>query len=216
MPTHSVARSACSIDLAGDALSRRGYRLAGGEAPLRENLAAGILVRAGWPRIAAAGGEFLDPMCGSGTFVIEAAWIATDTAPGLLRDYWGFVGWRGHDAALWEQLVAAREGAHAAAAAGDPRCRPQSRRHRHGAGQCATRGRRARPCFRALRHLALSPRTWRPMLRLACCASIHPMACASRARLMPPPRIAPSARRCADPLPHGMASSSRVNRRWGS
>jgi 23S rRNA (guanine2445-N2)-methyltransferase / 23S rRNA (guanine2069-N7)-methyltransferase len=92
------------VDLAGESLSRRGYRLAGGEAPLRENLAAGILVRAGWPRIAAAGGEFLDPMCGSGTFVIEAAWMATDTAPGLLRDYWGFQGWRGHDAALWEGL----------------------------------------------------------------------------------------------------------------
>jgi 23S rRNA (guanine2445-N2)-methyltransferase / 23S rRNA (guanine2069-N7)-methyltransferase len=96
-----------SIDLAGDALSRRGYRLAGGEAPLRENLAAGILVRAGWPAIAAAGGEFLDPMCGSGTFVIEAAWMATDTAPGLLRDFWGFFGWRGHDAALWNELVSA-------------------------------------------------------------------------------------------------------------
>lgn len=97
------------IDLAGESLSRRGYRLAGGEAPLRENLAAGILIRAQWPRIAAEGGEFLDPMCGSGTFAIEAAWMATDTAPGLLRDYWGFEGWRGHDAALWDQLkVAAR------------------------------------------------------------------------------------------------------------
>jgi 23S rRNA (guanine2445-N2)-methyltransferase / 23S rRNA (guanine2069-N7)-methyltransferase len=97
------------IDLAGESLGRRGYRLAGGEAPLRENLAAGILIRAQWPRIAAEGGEFLDPMCGSGTFVIEAAWMATDTAPGLLRDYWGFEGWRGHDAAMWEQLkVAAR------------------------------------------------------------------------------------------------------------
>jgi 23S rRNA (guanine2445-N2)-methyltransferase / 23S rRNA (guanine2069-N7)-methyltransferase len=95
------------IDLAGDALSRRGYRLAGGEAPLRENLAAGILIRAGWSRIAQAGGEFLDPMCGSGTFAIEAAWIATDTAPGLLRDFWGFQGWRGHDPALWNELVGA-------------------------------------------------------------------------------------------------------------
>jgi 23S rRNA (guanine2445-N2)-methyltransferase / 23S rRNA (guanine2069-N7)-methyltransferase len=95
------------IDMAGESLSRRGYRLAGGEAPLRENLAAGILVRAQWPRIAAAGGEFLDPMCGSGTFAIEAAWIATDTAPGLLRDYYGFLGWRGHDAVLWAGLVEA-------------------------------------------------------------------------------------------------------------
>jgi 23S rRNA (guanine2445-N2)-methyltransferase / 23S rRNA (guanine2069-N7)-methyltransferase len=92
------------IDLAGESLSQRGYRLAGGEAPLRENLAAGILMRAGWPRIAAEGGEFLDPMCGSGTFAIEAAWIATGTAPGLLRDYWGFQGWRGHDTGLWERL----------------------------------------------------------------------------------------------------------------
>src|SRR5690606_726049 len=93
-----------SIDLAGEALSRRGYRLQGGEAPLRENLAAGILMRAGWPAIAAAGGEFLDPMCGSGTFAIEAAWMAADIAPGLLRDYWGFHGWLGHDAALWNAL----------------------------------------------------------------------------------------------------------------
>ena len=96
---------ALSIDLAGDALSRRGYRLAGGEAPLRENIAAGILMRAGWPAIAAGGGEFLDPMCGSGTFVIEAAWMAAGIAPGLLRDFWGFLGWRGHDAALWSELV---------------------------------------------------------------------------------------------------------------
>jgi 23S rRNA (guanine2445-N2)-methyltransferase / 23S rRNA (guanine2069-N7)-methyltransferase len=93
------------IDLAGDALSRRGYRLAGGEAPLRENLAAGILMRAGWPAIAAAGGEFLDPMCGSGTFAIEAAWMAAGTAPGLLRDFWGFQGWRGHDASAWAEVV---------------------------------------------------------------------------------------------------------------
>jgi 23S rRNA (guanine2445-N2)-methyltransferase / 23S rRNA (guanine2069-N7)-methyltransferase len=96
-----------SIDLAGESLSRRGYRLQGGEAPLRENLAAGILLRAGWPRIFAAGGGFIDPMCGSGTFVIEAAWIAADMAPGLLRDFWGFQGWRGHDAALWNEVVQA-------------------------------------------------------------------------------------------------------------
>jgi 23S rRNA (guanine2445-N2)-methyltransferase / 23S rRNA (guanine2069-N7)-methyltransferase len=93
------------IDLAGDSLSRRGYRLAGGEAPLRENLAAGILMRAGWPRILKEGGELLDPMCGSGTFAIEAAWMATDTAPGLMRDFWGFQAWRGHDAAVWKEVV---------------------------------------------------------------------------------------------------------------
>ncbi|MFM1885566.1 MAG: hypothetical protein RL026_723 [Pseudomonadota bacterium] len=94
------------IDLAGETLSRRGYRLAGGEAPLRENVAAGVLLRAGWPEVLAAGGDFLDPMCGSGTLAIEAALIATGRAPGLLRDYWGFDGWRGHDAALWAQLKA--------------------------------------------------------------------------------------------------------------
>ncbi|MEP7313538.1 MAG: bifunctional 23S rRNA (guanine(2069)-N(7))-methyltransferase RlmK/23S rRNA (guanine(2445)-N(2))-methyltransferase RlmL, partial [Pseudomonadota bacterium] len=95
---------AISIDLAGESLSRRGYRIAGGEAPLRENVAAGILLRAQWPAIAADGGEFLDPMCGSGTFVIEAAWMAAGIAPGLMRDYFGFFGWRGHDAALWARL----------------------------------------------------------------------------------------------------------------
>jgi 23S rRNA (guanine2445-N2)-methyltransferase / 23S rRNA (guanine2069-N7)-methyltransferase len=93
------------IDLAGEGLHRRGYRQRGGEAPLRENLAAGILLRAGWPAIAAAGGGFLDPMCGSGTLPIEAAMIAADIAPGLRRDYWGFTGWRGHDAALWQQQL---------------------------------------------------------------------------------------------------------------
>jgi len=94
------------IDLAGEGLHRRGYRLRGGEAPLRENLAAGILLRAGWPDMAAAGAAFLDPLCGSGTLPIEAALIAGERAPGLRRDYWGFNGWRGHDAALWEQLLA--------------------------------------------------------------------------------------------------------------
>jgi len=94
------------LDLAGEGLHRRGYRQRAGEAPLRENLAAGILLRAGWPAIAAAGGGFLDPMCGSGTLPIEAALIAADRAPGLQREYWGFQGWRGHDAALWEKLLA--------------------------------------------------------------------------------------------------------------
>jgi 23S rRNA (guanine2445-N2)-methyltransferase / 23S rRNA (guanine2069-N7)-methyltransferase len=92
------------VDLAGEPLSRRGYRVAGGEAPVRENIAAGILLRSQWPQIAAAGGEFLDPMCGSGTLVIEAAWIAAGIAPGLLRDWFGFLGWRGHDAALWNRI----------------------------------------------------------------------------------------------------------------
>jgi len=99
-------RVTLSLDLAGEALHRRGYRLQGGEAPMRENLAAGLLLRARWDEAAARAEEFLDPLCGSGTLVIEAAMIAADRAPGLLRDYFGFLGWRRHDAALWQRLQA--------------------------------------------------------------------------------------------------------------
>jgi 23S rRNA (guanine2445-N2)-methyltransferase / 23S rRNA (guanine2069-N7)-methyltransferase len=100
------SKIALSLDLSGESLHRRGYRGAGGEAPLKENVAAGVLIRAGWPDLAAAGAGFLDPMCGSGTFVIEAAMIAADIAPGLGREYFGLLGWRQHDAALWERLRA--------------------------------------------------------------------------------------------------------------
>jgi 23S rRNA (guanine2445-N2)-methyltransferase / 23S rRNA (guanine2069-N7)-methyltransferase len=98
-----------SIDLAGESLHRRAYRGAAGEAPLKENVAAGVLLRAGWAELAAQGAEFLDPMCGSGTFCIEAALIATDRAPGLTREHFGFLGWRGHDADLWARLRAEAE-----------------------------------------------------------------------------------------------------------
>jgi 23S rRNA (guanine2445-N2)-methyltransferase / 23S rRNA (guanine2069-N7)-methyltransferase len=94
-----------SLDLSGESLHKRGYRLEGGAAPLKENLAAAILMRAGWPEIARADGELLDPMCGSGTLLIEAAWMAADVAPGLLREHWGFLGWKRHDAASWSRLV---------------------------------------------------------------------------------------------------------------
>ena len=67
-----------SIDLSGESLHRRGYREEGAMAPLKENLAAAVLLRAGWPAIAAAGGPLLDPMCGSGTLLIEGAWMAGD------------------------------------------------------------------------------------------------------------------------------------------
>ena len=98
------AQITLSIDLAGESLHRRGYRGAAGEAPLKENVAAGVLLRSGWPELAAAGAQFLDPMCGSGTLAIEAALIAARCAPALRREYFGFIGWRGHDAALWRQL----------------------------------------------------------------------------------------------------------------
>lgn len=94
-----------SLDLSGESLHRRGYRGAAGEAPLKENVAAGVLIRSGWPELAAQGAQFLDPMCGSGTFVIEAALIAADRAPGLGRDYFGFLGWAGHDVGVWSQVL---------------------------------------------------------------------------------------------------------------
>jgi 23S rRNA (guanine2445-N2)-methyltransferase / 23S rRNA (guanine2069-N7)-methyltransferase len=99
-------RAIVSLDLSGESLHKRGYRQETVLAPLKENLAAAILLRAGWPKIAAAGGALIDPMCGSGTFVIEAAMIAADIAPGLYRDDFGFKRWRGHDDSFWRPLVA--------------------------------------------------------------------------------------------------------------
>ena len=102
---HGSAKITLSLDLSGESLHRRSYRAAAGEAPLKENVAAGILMRSGWPDLAAQGAQFLDPMCGSGTFAIEAALIAADRAPGLYRPYYGFLGWRSHDARLWAELL---------------------------------------------------------------------------------------------------------------
>jgi len=99
-----------SVDFSGESLHRRGYRTEGGRAPLKENVAAAVLLRAGWPSVCEHRGLLLDPMCGSGTFLTEAALIAADAAPALDRDYFGFTGWGGHDAELWERLRAeARE-----------------------------------------------------------------------------------------------------------
>ena len=98
-------RATVSIDLSGESLHRRGYRERQLAAPLKEHLAAAILLRSGWPAIAAAGGAFVDPMCGSGTLPIEAALIAGNVAPGLLRERFGFTGWRLHDAACWQALA---------------------------------------------------------------------------------------------------------------
>lgn len=89
------------IDLSGESLHKRGYRTEKGAAPLKENLAAALLMRAGWPDIAESGGQFIDPMCGSGTLVIEAAMIAMDLAPGRKREAFGFERWLGHDPEAW-------------------------------------------------------------------------------------------------------------------
>lgn len=95
------------LNLSGESLHRRGYREDGTqtEAPLKETLAAGLLLAAGWNERASEGGNLVDPMCGSGTIAIEAALIAAHRAPGLLRERWGFMGWAHHDAALWNDLV---------------------------------------------------------------------------------------------------------------
>ncbi|MFT3896583.1 MAG: bifunctional 23S rRNA (guanine(2069)-N(7))-methyltransferase RlmK/23S rRNA (guanine(2445)-N(2))-methyltransferase RlmL [Thermomonas sp.] len=78
-------RATLSIDLGGGPLHRRGWRGAQGEAPLKENLAAAVLLRGGWPQSYSEGGDLLDPMCGSGTLLIEGALMAADVAPNLRR-----------------------------------------------------------------------------------------------------------------------------------
>jgi len=94
-----------SIDLSGESLHRRGYRCSGGKAPLKESLAAAIVHLSGWHRDLGVKTMFLDPMCGSGTLLIEAALIYGDVAPGLGRTYFGFLNWKGHDRELWNGLV---------------------------------------------------------------------------------------------------------------
>ncbi len=98
-----------SLDLSGESLHKRGYREANVEAPIKENLAAALLLRSGWPEIAKQGGSLIDPMCGSGTLLLEAALIAADHAPGLLRHYFGFLGWKQHDQACWQTLLSEAE-----------------------------------------------------------------------------------------------------------
>ncbi|MFH0783824.1 MAG: bifunctional 23S rRNA (guanine(2069)-N(7))-methyltransferase RlmK/23S rRNA (guanine(2445)-N(2))-methyltransferase RlmL [Pseudomonadota bacterium] len=91
-----------SLDFSGESLHRRGYRDASGKAPLKETLAAGIVALSGWLNDAQT---LIDPMCGTGTLLIEAALMFGDTAPGLSRQYYGFMGWLGHDDELWSSLV---------------------------------------------------------------------------------------------------------------
>lgn len=90
-----------SLDMSGESLHRRGYRRMIGDAPLKETLAAAILRQAGWPNESFQ--ALIDPMCGSGTFLTEAALMYGDVAPGLMRDYFGFLAWQGHDQAVWEE-----------------------------------------------------------------------------------------------------------------
>lgn len=94
-----------AIDLSGDSLHRRGYRSMGVEAPLKETLAAGIARLAGFTSGFPADATLLDPMCGSGTLLIEAAMIYGDVAPGLQRKTFGFLAWKYHKQKMWERLV---------------------------------------------------------------------------------------------------------------
>ncbi|MEZ5572382.1 MAG: bifunctional 23S rRNA (guanine(2069)-N(7))-methyltransferase RlmK/23S rRNA (guanine(2445)-N(2))-methyltransferase RlmL [Halioglobus sp.] len=98
-------RAHLSIDFSGGSLHQRGYRLRAGVAPLKENLAAAVLLRADWPGIAARGGALLDPMCGSATLLLEGAMMSADIAPGLAREHFGFEHLKLHDAAQWQALL---------------------------------------------------------------------------------------------------------------
>lgn len=95
-------RVSIALDLSGDALHQRGYRQQTGQAPLKETLAAAIVMRSGWQ----SSTPLIDPMCGSGTLLLEAALIATDRAPGLLRTHWGFNRWKNHNQAVWQEVLA--------------------------------------------------------------------------------------------------------------
>jgi len=104
-----------SIDLAGIGLHHRGYREQGGAAPIKENLASALLIRAGWLKRCRDLEKpiqdedkklnLYDPMCGSGTFLIEAAMMALDIAPGTYREYLGIFGWNQFNKNLWQQTV---------------------------------------------------------------------------------------------------------------
>ena len=91
-----------SLDLSGEALHLRGYREDTGQAPLRETLAAAIVLRSGWKK----GTPLVDPMCGSGTLLIEAAQMEAQIAPQLHRLHWGFDYWKGHNQDAWDKVKA--------------------------------------------------------------------------------------------------------------
>ena len=90
-----------SLDSSGESLHKRGYRMLQGEAPLSETLAAGLILLSAWKQDS----PLTDIMCGSGTIVIEAALMARDIAPGLMRNEFGFQRWLDYDAGLWANLV---------------------------------------------------------------------------------------------------------------
>ncbi len=98
-----LARNRCtvSLDSSGFGLDRRGYRTEAGEAPLRETLAAALVFLTGWDGTV----PLVDPLCGSGTILIEAALMAMNRAPGLVRERFGFQRWPTFDAPRWRRLL---------------------------------------------------------------------------------------------------------------
>jgi len=93
-------RATLSLDTSGESLHRRGWRRSQATAPLSETLAAAMLLASNWDRRS----PLIDPFCGGGTLLIEAALMATNTAPGLFRDHFGFEKWPGHDARSFAAL----------------------------------------------------------------------------------------------------------------
>lgn len=115
--TIHAKKATIALDLSGEPLHRRGYRAEGEsvKAPLKEALAAGMLLLSPWQKslqalraddLASEDLLLYDPFCGSGTLVIEAAMMAADMAPGILRDYWGFTGWKQFDQYAFDRLIA--------------------------------------------------------------------------------------------------------------
>src|SRR4030067_3674013 len=97
-------KDVCQVffDTSGEPLSKRAYRMIPLKAPMQETLAAAVVMSTGWPR----NGNFINPMCGSGTLAIEATLIALNRAPGLLRNNYGFMHLKGFKESLWNELRA--------------------------------------------------------------------------------------------------------------
>lgn len=97
-----IAKENCtvSLDTSGESLHKRGYRKISGQAPLSEVLAAGLLLLSEWDRKTV----LIDPMCGSGTILAEAALMAENKAPGIFRNKFGFMNWKNFDAELWKEV----------------------------------------------------------------------------------------------------------------
>ncbi|WP_286232483.1 bifunctional 23S rRNA (guanine(2069)-N(7))-methyltransferase RlmK/23S rRNA (guanine(2445)-N(2))-methyltransferase RlmL [Thalassotalea sediminis] len=92
------------LDFSGRSLFQRGYRESTGAAPLKENLAAAIITRSGW--LDDQTKPLIDPMCGSGTLLIEAVSMAIGCAPNIHRDTWGFEHWLAHEVETWQHALA--------------------------------------------------------------------------------------------------------------